>query len=359
MTSTSSSHSEAATLSGGSAAPPDLLQVRNLTVRFGSVSAVDDVSLRVQRGEVLALLGPSGSGKSTLLGAVAGFWPPEAGEVLLHEVVVAGAGWGLPPERRDVAVVFQNYALWPHLTALDTVAYPIRRTGRRRQAARTEAASILELLRIAHLADRRPAEMSGGEQQRVGLARALARRASLYLFDEPTAHLDAHVRGLFLAELVARRQATGAAAVYTTHDAEEALGLADRVALLDNGRLVQCGTPEQVYSEPVHAWAAHITGAASIIQPAGLLPPSHPPVSGLGGTDLSGPVLVRPGWARFGGTLPGRIRGVRFRGPDSDFLVETPAGEVLIREPGPPTRPVGAAVEWTLTRAWPLPLTQR
>ena len=132
-------------------------------------------------------------------------------------------------------MVFQNYALWPHLSAVDTVAYPARRRGAGRAQARAEALEILDRLRIAHLADRRPAELSGGEQQRVGLARALARRPSLYLFDEPTAHLDTHVRGVFLEELVARQRDSGAAAVYATHDAEEALGLADRVALLRDG----------------------------------------------------------------------------------------------------------------------------
>ncbi|MEJ7743773.1 MAG: ABC transporter ATP-binding protein [Nocardioidaceae bacterium] len=163
-------------------------------------------------------------------------------------------------------MVFQSYALWPHLTALDTVAYPLRRNGAKRRTAREEALDILGRLRIAHLADRRPAELSGGEQQRVGLARALARQASLYLFDEPTAHLDTHVRGVFLDELVVRREASGAGGLYATHDAEEALGLADRVALLNAGRLVQLGTPQQVYAEPVDVWAARLTGPTSVLE---------------------------------------------------------------------------------------------
>ena len=187
----------------------------------------------MQPGEVVALLGPSGSGKSTLLNAVAGFLPPAGGTIRLRQRVVADARRAEPPERRDVGVVFQNYALWPHLTALDTVAYPMRRRGIAPAEAKAEARRILTLLHIGQLADRRPGELSGGEQQRVGLARALARQASLYLFDEPTAHLDTHVRGVFLDELVARRSAIGAAALYATHDAEEALGLANRVALLE------------------------------------------------------------------------------------------------------------------------------
>jgi ABC-type Fe3+/spermidine/putrescine transport system ATPase subunit len=235
-------------------------------------------------------------------------------------------------------VVFQNYALWPHLSALDTVAYPVRRRGTGRGQARREALAIMERLRIADLADRRPAELSGGEQQRVGLARALARRPSVYLFDEPTAHLDTHVRGVFLEELVGRQRDSDAAAVYATHDAEEALGLADRVALLHEGRLLQVGTPRQVYDEPVDVLAARLTGQASVIDDPG----------------GSGRLLVRPGWARLGGPLDGKLRAVWFRGPHSDYLVESAAGELLIREPGPPRHPVGVRVGWTLLHGWPL-----
>jgi ABC-type Fe3+/spermidine/putrescine transport system ATPase subunit len=206
----------------------DALEVHGLSVRYGRVPALSEVTLGVAPGEVLALLGPSGSGKSTLLHTVAGFHPPDAGEVRLNGRRVASPVESVPPERRELAMVFQNYALWPHLSAVDTVAYPARRRGESRSQARAEAMGILERLHVAHLADRHPAELSGGEQQRVGLARALARQASLYLFDEPTAHLDTNVRGVFLEELVTRQRDSGAAAVYATHDSEEALGLADR-----------------------------------------------------------------------------------------------------------------------------------
>ncbi|MCW2534540.1 MAG: ABC-type transport system, ATPase component [Modestobacter sp.] len=314
------------------------VEVADLVVQYAGAMVLRGVSLRVQPGEVLALLGPSGSGKSTLLHTVAGFLAPSAGTVRLGGRTVAGNGRPLPPERRDLAVVFQNYALWPHLSALDTVAYPARRRGAGRAQARREALAIMERLRIAHLADRRPAELSGGEQQRVGLARALARRPSVYLFDEPTAHLDTHVRGVFLEELLARRRDTGAAAVYATHDAEEALGLADRVALLRDGQLVQVGTPQQVYDEPVDLFAARLTGPASVID----------------APDGSGTLLVRPGWARLGGPVEAELRGVWFRGPHSDHLVRSPLGELLIREAGAPRHQVGARVGWTLVHGWPL-----
>jgi ABC-type Fe3+/spermidine/putrescine transport system ATPase subunit len=315
-----------------------VLEVTDLVVEYDRTTALRRVTLSVAPGEVLALLGPSGSGKSTLLHAVAGFLVPQAGSVRLAGRTVVGDGRPVPPERRDLGVVFQNYALWPHLSAVDTVAYPARRRGTGRDQARAEALQLLRLLRIDHLADRRPAELSGGEQQRVGLARALARRPSLYLFDEPTAHLDTHVRAVFLQELVARQRDSGAAAVYATHDAEEALGLADRVALLRDGTLLQVGTPRQVYEEPVDLFAARLTGSASVIA----------------APDGPGRLLVRPGWASLGGPLPGRLRAAWFRGPHSDHLVETPLGEVLIREPGPPQHPIGACTGWTLVHGWPL-----
>jgi iron(III) transport system ATP-binding protein len=315
-----------------------VLEVTDLVVQYDATTALRGVSLSVAPGEVLALLGPSGSGKSTLLHAVAGFLVPRAGAVRLAGRTVVGPGRLVPPERRDLAVVFQNYALWPHLSAVDTVAYPARRRGTGRTRARAEALELLCRLGIAHLADRRPAELSGGEQQRVGLARALARRPSLYLFDEPTAHLDTHVRDVFLEELVARQRDSGAAAVYATHDAEEALGLADRVALLRDGELRQVGTPQQVYAEPADLFAARLTGPASVID----------------APDGAGRLLVRPGWTCLGGPLEGRVREVWFRGPHSDHLVDTPFGEVLVREPGPPRHPVGARTGWTLVHGWPI-----
>jgi ABC-type Fe3+/spermidine/putrescine transport system ATPase subunit len=321
--------------------PEPALEVVDLEVAYGSTLALRGVGLAVGRGEVLALLGPSGSGKSTLLHAVAGFLEPRSGSIRLGGTTVAGSVRPVPPERRDVAVVFQHYALWPHLTAVDTVAYPVRRRGVGRAAARAEAMTILGRLHIAHLAGRRPAELSGGEQQRVGLARALARRPSVYLFDEPTAHLDTHVRSLFLEELVVRQRDSGAAAVYATHDAEEALGLADRVALLREGRLLQLGTPQQVYEEPVDLFAALLTGPASVLDAPG-------------GT---GTVLVRPGWARLGGDLEAKVRTVRFRGPHSEYLADGPLGEVQIREPGPPRHAPGDRIGWTLERSWSLPDT--
>ncbi len=265
-----------------------------------------------------------------------------------------------------MAMVFQSHALWPHLSVLDTVAYPIRRRGASRRRARAEAAVLLDKLSLGRLADRRPAELSGGEQQRVGLARALAREAMLYLFDEPTAHLDTHLRAAFQAEAVARQRATGAAAVYATHDAGEALALADQVALLDTGRLVQLGPPDQVYAQPVSLWAARLTGPASILSAQVLALDSHAVVVEIDGaaarvtgltTAASGRVelLVRPDWTSVGGPLRGVVRASWYRGAHTDVLLDTPAGEVLVREPGRSVHQPGERLAWSLHQAWQLP----
>ncbi len=316
---------------------PDALDVRGLTVAYGSTTVLDSVNLSVAESEVLALLGPSGSGKSTLLNAIAGFISVRSGEIILGTSLVATPNRADPPERREVAFVFQDYGLWPHLTALDTVAYPLRRRGLRREAARAQAQQILDRLGIGGLADRKPAQLSGGEQQRVGLGRALARQAVLYLFDEPTAHLDAHLRDVFLGEITARRRETGAAAIYATHDAAEALGLADRVALLIEGRVIQVGTPQQLYAEPVSAVAARLTGPASIL------------------SGREGPLLVRPDWMRFGGDRAGVVADVWFRGSYTDYALQTAEGDLLLRSLATPIHERGEDITWSLDHAWPLP----
>jgi ABC-type sugar transport system ATPase subunit len=314
----------------------NVVELRELSIAYGSTPVLNSLNLTVGEGEVVALLGPSGSGKSTLLNAVAGFLPINGGEILLAGHNVAAPGQTEPPERRDIAFVFQDYGLWPHLTALDTVAYPLRRRGVRPEPARHQARGILERLGIGALADRKPAQLSGGEQQRVGLARAMAREAAVYLFDEPTAHLDAPLRDVFLAELAARRRESGAAAIYATHDAAEALGLADRVALLVGGRVIQDGSPQQLYAEPVSVQAARLTGPASLL------------------CGSSGPLLVRPDWARLGGDRTGVVVDVWFRGSYTDYALRTSDGELLLRTPAPPAHQRGEEVSWSMDRCWPL-----
>jgi ABC-type Fe3+/spermidine/putrescine transport system ATPase subunit len=341
------------------------LRITDLTVRYRSSDVLSGIDLVVGTGELVALLGPSGAGKSTLLNAIAGLVAPSAGEIALAGTVVAGQDIDVVPERRDIGLVFQNYALWPHLSARDTVGYPMRRAGLSRAESDRAALELLRRLGIEQLADRKPAELSGGEQQRVGLARALAREPRLYLLDEPTAHLDTQLRATFQAELRTRQLRSGAAGLCATHDPAEALAIADRIALISGGRLVQVGTPTEVYERPVSAFAAQLTGAASILR-APVFTADHDLVDinigdvstrVAGATD--GPlspgvqsILIRPEWTTEAGPFAGAVTAHWFRGPHTDYLVRSAAGEVLIRRGGPPTHAVSEEISWGLRRAW-------
>ncbi len=342
-------------------APAPALEARSLAVQYGEVPVLRDVDLQVSPGETMVLLGPSGSGKTTFLYVIAGFLEIAEGELWIAGRIASRPRTTVPPERRDVAVVFQHYALWPHLGALDTVAYPLRRSGQSVAAARRRAADLLDLMGIGHLAARRPAELSGGEQQRVGVARALAREAGLILLDEPTAHLDAPLRAALAAELSDQRRRSGAAAVYATHDVIEALAIADRLALLRDGRVVQQGTPREIYDRPVDLWAARLSGPASVLHGTVLdhrrvrLADVEAPVALASRAAIdpgAAALLVRPDWATLGGPLPGRVMTIWFRGPHTDYRLETPAGLLELREPGPPRVAEGEAVGWTLRRGW-------
>jgi len=348
-----------------------VLECRGLRLAYGGTPVVEGVDLSVAPGETLALLGPSGSGKTSLLYAVAGFLAPEAGEIRIRGRVVADARTSVPPERRRVGVVFQHYALWPHLSALETVAYPLRRGGVLAGDARRRAAALLELMGVAHLAARLPAALSGGEQQRVGVARALARGADLLLLDEPTAHLDAPLRGALLAELADQRRRVGAAAVYATHDVTEALAIADRVALLRGGHLVQVGTPREIYERPADLDAARLSGAASLLDAELVAVEGDLARMRIGGREVrvrladGGPsvnprgsgavrLLVRPDWVSLDGDLPATVRDAWFRGAHTDYRLETPAGTLELRRAGPPVVAAGDAVTWRIERGWPL-----
>jgi ABC-type Fe3+/spermidine/putrescine transport system ATPase subunit len=313
------------------------VRVTGLGVSYGPVAALTDVDLEVGDGEVMALLGSSGSGKTTLLSTVAGFLQPVRGTVVIGGREVAGPTTWVEPEARRVGLVFQGAALWPHLTVLATVAYPIRRSGRSKAAAAHEAGVLLERLGLSVLADRLPAQLSGGEQQRVGLARALARDPAVFCFDEPTAHLDTHLRSVVLEEITRRRAALGAAGLYATHNATEALAIADRVAVLRSGRLVQVGTPREVYDQPVDAETARLTGPAAFLDTG------------------TGRLLVRPDWVAFGGEVSGRIESVRYRGPYTDHTVNVDGGDLLVSTPGPSGRRPGDLVDVTISRTWALP----
>lgn len=251
--------------SGGDAKPigaAPAVELRGVTKRFERVLALDDVSLTLAPGRFLTLLGPSGSGKSTLIRCLAGIEQLSAGTIALGGSVVAGTARQLPPERRDLAMVFQDFALWPHMTAAQNVAFALRRRKVRGAQASRQAVTMLERVGLAGMRERYPHELSGGEQQRVALARALVASPDLLLFDEPLSSLDANLRERLRIEIGTLVRETGASAVYITHDQGEAFALGDEVGVLEAGRLVQHGPPELIYREPANAFVARFTGIA-------------------------------------------------------------------------------------------------
>jgi iron(III) transport system ATP-binding protein len=241
----------------------DRIVVTNLSKVYpGGAQALRDVSFEVAPGTFLVLLGPSGSGKTTLLRCLAGIERASSGRIVIGGVTVADELRHLPPERRGLSMVFQDYALWPHLTVRDNVAFALRRQRYSRDARRRQADAMLERVGLAQLAARYPNELSGGEQQRVALARALVAGTGLILCDEPLSNLDADLRERMRVEISALVRGAGATTVYITHDQAEAFALADRIGILDRGRLVQAGTPEEIYSAPATPFVARFTGLA-------------------------------------------------------------------------------------------------
>jgi len=233
-----------------------ILSIRNVSKRFGSVLALEDVSLDVRSGEIFALLGPSGCGKSTLLRIIAGFESPSAGELLLdgHDLV------RLAPNKRPINMVFQSYAVFPHMSVAQNVGYGLKleRVGKAEIATRVGHA--LEQVRLGGLGERMPGQLSGGQRQRVALARALVKRPRLLLLDEPLSALDAKLRDAMRLELVNLQGETGVTFVIVTHDQGEAMALADRIAVLEGGRLRQIGSPQALYHRPVDAFVADFIG---------------------------------------------------------------------------------------------------
>lgn len=237
------------------------LSLIGLTKRYGSFTAVEDVSLQVERGEFLTLLGPSGSGKTTILMAVAGFVQPSAGAVLLDGRDITP----LPPEKREFGMVFQGYALFPHMTVAENVGFPLRVRGLSRADRDAKVRAALDLVQLGQFAGRLPKQLSGGQQQRVALARALVFEPNLLLLDEPLSALDKKLRAELQEELKALHRRVGRTFINVTHDQEEALSLSDRIAILNHGRLVQAGAPGALYERPATRFVADFLGKSNFL----------------------------------------------------------------------------------------------
>src|SRR5438445_3598879 len=233
--------------------------MREVTKRHGTTVAVDHLSLTIRKGEFFAILGPSGSGKTTTLRLLAGFEQPDAGEISIEGQPMQG----VPPNRRPVNLVFQNYALFPHMTVAQNVAFGLEMKGLPSAEIGPRVAEALEMVRLVGKQDRLPSQLSGGEQQRVALARALVNRPAVLLLDEPLGALDKQLRLEMEVELKALQERVGITFVCVTHDQEEALTMSDRLAVMHHGRLLQVGTPEEIYTAPASAFVASFIGVSN------------------------------------------------------------------------------------------------
>jgi len=238
------------------------VQVAGAVKRYGECAALGGVDFEVDPGQFLVLLGPSGSGKSTLVRSLAGIERLDGGQVRLSGQLASAGSRHLAPERRNLAMVFQDYALWPHLTVLGNVGYALRRRRLDSVVARERVHAALERVGLAGHAERYPHELSGGEQQRVALARAVVAQPQLLLFDEPLSNLDADLRERLRVEIATLTRESGATAVYITHDQSEAFALADKIGVLNKGKLIQLAGPEEVYRQPATPFVARFTGVA-------------------------------------------------------------------------------------------------
>ena len=238
-----------------------MVRLEAVTKRYGSVTALAAADLSVAEGEFVTLLGPSGSGKTTLLNLVAGMISPTAGRI-----IIAGTdATEVPPERRGLGMVFQNYALLPHMTIFENVAFPLRVRRLPESEIRRKVGEVLEMVQLPHVARRRPRELSGGQQQRVALARAIVYNPSLILMDEPLGALDKNLREQMQVEIRKLHATLGITILYVTHDQEEALSMSDRIVLLNRARIVQVGTPAELYFSPRSVFAATFLGASNIL----------------------------------------------------------------------------------------------
>ena len=238
------------------------LSIEHVSKHYGAVAALDDVSLQVNRGQFVTLLGPSGSGKTTLLMAIAGFVAPNAGSISLDGQPIDH----LPPEKRNFGMVFQGYALFPHLSVFENIAFPLRVRRRAKAEIEKSVRQALDIVQLSGLAERMPNQLSGGQQQRAALARALVFEPNLVLLDEPLSALDKNLRSDLQIELKDLHRRVGLTFIYVTHDQQEALSMSDEIAILRDGKLVQRGTPKQLYEQPASRFAADFLGRSNFLR---------------------------------------------------------------------------------------------
>jgi iron(III) transport system ATP-binding protein len=302
------------------------ITLEHVTKRFGELAAVDDVTLEVADREFVTLLGPSGCGKTTLLRLIAGFIAPDGGVIGVGGRVLSTPTAVVPPERRGMGMVFQNYAIWPHKTVYENVAFGLQVRKVSRAEARTRVGRVLEAVNLAGFEGRYPSQLSGGQQQRVALARSLVVEPSILLLDEPLSNLDAKLRERMRWELKDLQRRTGITFVYVTHDQSEAMALSDRIAVMHQGRLQQCGPPREVYARPANRTVADFMGLVNLLAARVSSAAGDESAVTLGGTTLG---VALPASARVGHVVQIAVRpeSVRVTGL-ADGAAGAPPGAV-------------------------------
>ena len=335
------------------------LTLQNLTKRYPGVVSVDAIDLTVEHGEFVCLLGPSGCGKTTTLRMIAGFLGPDEGEILVDDAIISSPHAVVPPERRNMSMIFQSYAIWPHMTVRQNVGYALKMKKIAAVAKQTRVDVLLAATKLGGQAERYPSELSGGQQQRVALARALAPKPDILLLDEPLSNLDANLRGDMRFEIRRLHEEFQYTSIYVTHDQVEAMTMADRIVVMNAGRIEQIGTPEDVYERPNSEFVARFIGASNVLK-----------VQHVGGTrvEVNGHALD-VGQGEFSGpgksmglcvkthdvellhnpptipdnTLPGVVRSQSYLGSHRDYIVDV-GQEILIAAPVHLRVPTGAGV---------------
>jgi iron(III) transport system ATP-binding protein len=245
------------------------VELRGLTKRYGSAAVVDNISLHIEHGHLVCLLGPSGCGKTTTLRLIAGFVEPSAGEIRVGNKLISSPAHSLPPEQRNMSMIFQSYALWPHMTVTENIVYGLKLRKMDRDTIGKKLDAILSTTKLAPLADRYPGELSGGQQQRVALARALIVEPETLLLDEPLSNLDANLREEMRFEVRRLHDAYRYTTVYVTHDQSEAMTTADLIAVMNAGKIEQAGSPEEIYDRPRSEFVARFIGSSNVINGKG------------------------------------------------------------------------------------------
>ncbi len=335
------------------------VSLRGLTRSFTDTAAVDHLSLDIEDGEFVSLLGPSGCGKTTTLRLIAGFLRPDAGEIRVGDRVISSPAAVVPPERRNMSMIFQSYAVWPHMTVAQNVAYGLKFKKLTRQEIDLKVTKLLDLVHLSPLKDRYPGELSGGQQQRVALARALIVEPEILLMDEPLSNLDTNLREEMRFEIRRLHEEFGITTVYVTHDQGEAMATSDKIAVLDHGRMVQVGQPAEIFDRPKTCFVAEFVGKANLLE--GFLGPDgtlhiaeglsirvaaqvgartrssvclRPHHIELTADESEARALERRGYNRFDGVIQRRI----YFGESVDYNVELSPARVLLRVVSPPAR---------------------